>query len=429
MEEKKFMDYYTEFEIERTADCNEIRNKLGTLEADYLQQRAVCITSDQMEVLQKLLDIIGDAIYYLANENRRKKYDKKLEQMAKSGELNKQQTQANSDYEQAQLYEQRGKAKEAIIFAERAVAQNIYNQDAYALMIRCCYKIGDYSKALDVAESKAIRIYPYEVSFPQYAARIRTLQGDYDGASDHIQNLMVKHSDNSAGYIEQAVMLLYMSEDARFQINQKKQARDNAEAAINNYLSEHSNDEYYRSSIATALIGLSERHYSTYEGVTCKIIATKEDYSAILGLHEWAGKISNDSKVQSAVNDVRIQGKLKYNSDNTRSLLCLSGFGIISLVAIIQVLTDSIGHGISFGANNFISSFVMIILFVVPWLLLIKVSLRPLWMIDRIRYTGHVDLLEQIMVAYGLLVIKLAQLMWRFVMWIFKFAISLASRS
>lgn len=407
MESTKFIDYYAEFEIERTADCNEIRNILGSLETDYLQQRAVCITSAQMEVMQNLLDIIGDAIYYLANEERRKKYDKKLEQKAKSGELNQQQIQANSDYEQAQFYEERGKAKEAIIFAERAIAQNIYNQDAYELMIRCCYQVGDYQKALDVAESKAIRMYPGEASFPQYAARIRTLQGDYDGAGSHIQNLMSKYSDDAAGYIEQAVMYLYMSEDDRFPDSQKKQARNDAETEINRYLNEHSNDERYRSSIATALIGLSERHYSSYEGVTCKIIATKEDYASIRALHEWAGEISSDTNIQSAVNDVRQQGSLKYNWDNTKSLICLILLTILSVPSL---------------------SFVAIAAFFVPLILLIKVSLRPLWMIDRIRYTGHVDLLERFMVLYGQLAIKFAEWSWKFTIWLIKFAFSLATR-
>lgn len=407
MESKKFIDYYAEFEIERTADCNEIRNILGSLETDYLQQRAVCITSAQMEVLQNLLDIIGDAIYYLTNEDRRKKYDKKLEQMAKSGELNQNQTQANSYYEQALLYEERGKAKEAIIFAERAIAQNIYNQDAYELMIRCCYQVGDYQKALEVAESKAIRMYPGETIFPQYVARICTLQGDYEGAGNHIKNLIEKYSDNVAGYIERAVMYLYMSEDNQFPDSQKKQFRNDAEAEINGYLNEHNNDEYYRSSISTALIGLSERHYSSYEGVTCKIIATKADYISIRALYEWSGEISSDASIQSAVNDVRQQGKLRYNLDNTKSLVCLIVLTIMSFASM---------------------SFEIAAVFFVPLILLIKVSLRPLWMIDRIRYTGHVDLLERLMVLYGQLAIKFLEWSWKFTIWLFKFAIALTSK-
>lgn len=425
---EQFIDYYAEFEIDRTADCNVIRNILGSLESDYLQQRSVCLTSDEMEIVQKLLDLIDEAIYNLANEERRKKYDKKLEKLAASGELNSQQTKAKNDYEQAVIYESKGKAKEAILFVERAIAQNIYNKDAYALMIRCCFQIGEHQKAIDVAEKKAIRIYPDEMSFYQYAARIRTIHADYEGAQEHITAMLQRDPNHSAGHIEKAVRLLYMSEDDGFSDDQRMQARTDAQTLIDHNIAQNCDDEY-RNGIATALIGLSERHYSEYEGVPCKIIATSEDYSAILDLHEWAGRVSNDDNIQSALNDIRDQGKRKYNTDNTRALLCMSIFAFACIFGLFGAIVAWFeGASFSDGAAGLLGVAMMLIFFVLPWVLLMKVSFRPMWMIDRIRYTGHVDPLERSMVAYGQFFMKTAKCSWVIMLAIVSFAISMSNR-
>jgi len=425
----QFIDYYAEFEIERTADCNAIRNKLGNLEAGYLQQRAVCLTSTEMEVVQKLLDLIDEAIYNLANEERRKKYDKKLEKMAKSGELNNQQTSAMNDYEQAVYFESKGKAKEAIVFVERAIAKNIYNKDAYALMIRCCFQIGQYQKAIEVAESKAIKIYPDELSFYQYAARIHTINKNYDNSKKYIDNMLKLNEDNPAGHIEKAVRLLYISEDKNLSDLEREQARKDAKVLIDQQI-ENQCDDLYRNGIATALIGLSERHYSEFEGVPCKIINSQEAYLAIRELHEWAGKVSSDENIQNAVKDIRNQGEKKYNSDNHQAILCLSSFAIIFILGALMVLSE-MAKGTKFtdlGESSF--SFVIILVFVIiPWILLIKVSFRPMWMLDRIRYTGHVDLIERIMVGYGKFFLSAARIGKAMVSAIIKLAISLASRA
>lgn len=423
-----FIDFYTEFDIPRTADCNEIRNKLGAIETDYLQQRAVCITTDQMDVIQKLLDIINSAIYNLANEGRRKKYDKKLEQMAASGQLGKQQISAKNDYEQALIWESKGKPAEAIILAERAINANIYNVDAYALIIRCCFKTGDHQKAIDIAEEKAIRIYPDELCFRQYAARIRTIHRDYDGASQHIGAMLRKDNNNSAGHIEKAVRMLYMSEDDELTQDKRLEYKHIAEKAINQYIAENPNDNGYRNGVATALIGLSDHHYSLYEGVNCKIIDSEKGYNSILQLHEWAGKISDNDKIHNALNDIRKSGQRKFNTDNSKSLLCLTAMSLLYISAIFDFLGAAFSNGSGFSCENVLVILCLLVFCIIPWLLLIKVSFRPLWKIDRIRYTGHVDTLERVTVAYGLLVIIIMSVSWAIMKAIIKFVINAASR-
>lgn len=419
-----FIDYYEEFHLQRTDDCNTIRNQLGSLETDYLKQRAVCITASQMAVLQNLLNLIGDAIYHLTNQDRRKKYDKKLEKLASSGALSVQQKKANSDYEQALACENKGRASEAILFAERAIKNNVYNMDAYVLMIRCCYQVGEYQKALDVAEKTAIKIYPDEVSFQQYAARIRTLHGDYTGAEHHIQNMLSKHAENSAGHIEQVVRLLYISKDKNFSDIERKQAESDAKNAIDTYLNENGADVEYRSRVATALIGLSERYYSEYENVSCKIIASKEDYEAILSMHEWAGQISADTPIQDAVFHIRELGVRKYNSDNTRPLLYLSLYCVMFFITVPALFASTSDlEEIIAGLAGLIPMFIF---FVLPFIILLKVSFRPQWMIDRIRYTGIIDPLERFIIGYGQLFIwmvkKSFEIMWN----IFKLIIAIS---
>lgn len=423
-----FIDFYTEFDIPRTADCDEIRNKLGAIETDYLQQRAVCITSDQMDVIQKLLDIIDSAIYNLANESRRKKYDKKLEQMAASGQLGKQQISAKNDYEQALIWESKGKPTEAILLAERAINANIYNVDAYALIIRCCFKTGDHQKAIDIAEEKAIRIYPDELCFRQYAARIRTIHRDYDGASQHIGIMLRKENNNSAGHIEKVVRMLYMSEDDEFTQDKRLEYKQSAEKAIEQYISEHFDDNEYRNGVATALIGLSDHYYSLYEGVNCKIIDSEKDYNSILQLHEWAGKISDNEKIHNALNDIRKSGQRKFNTDNTKSLICLTSIALLYIFTIVEFIGSAVANGVGFRNEDIIAVICLLAFFIIPWILLIKVSFRPLWKIDRIRYTGHVDTLERVTVAYGLLVIIIMSVSWAIMKAIIKFAINAASR-
>lgn len=423
-----FIDYYAELDISRTADCNEIRKKLGTLETDYLKQRAVCITTDQMEVIQKLLDIVDDAIYNLANEGRRKKYDKKLEQMAASGKLGKQQDSAKNDYEQAVIYEEKGKPAEAVMFAERAIDKNIYNVDAYSLMIRCCFKTGNHEKALDIAESKAIKIYPDELCFRQYSARIRSIHGDYDGAGQHISDMLRIQNSSCIGHIEKVVRMLYMSEDDKFTQDKKLEFKSGAEKAIEQYIAEHPEDNDYKDGVATAIIGLSECYYSNYEGVSCKIINSAKDYDAILNLHEWAGRISSNDKIQSALADIRENGRRKFNSDNKESLICLSGFSLLFIFSILELLSESTSRHIVFDSQSIIFIISLIVFFIIPWLMLIKVSFRPLWMIDRIRYTGNVDTIEKVTVAYGLIVIVLTSIAVSITKRLIIFAIEQASR-
>lgn len=423
-----FIDFYTEFDIPRTADCNEIRNKLGAIETDYLQQRAVCITSDQMDVIQKLLDIIDSAIYNLTNEGRRKKYDKKLEQMAAAGKLGRQQVSAMNDYEEALIWESKGKPAEAIILAERAINANIYNVDAYALIIRCCFKTGDHQKAIDIAEEKAIKIYPDELCFRQYAARIRTIHKDYEGASRHIGAMLRKDNNNSAGHIEKAVRMLYMSEDSELTQAKRLEYKHSAEEAIEEYISDHPKDNEYRNGVATALIGLSEHHYSLYEGVNCKIIDSERDYRSILQLHEWAGKISNDDKIHKALNDIRKSGKLKFNTDNSKSLLCLTVISLMYICAIFDYLGAALTNGRGLSSEYALIILCLLIFCIIPWLLLIKVSFRPLWKIDRIRYTGQIDTLERVTVAYGMVVIVMVYISWEILKMIINFAINEANK-
>ena len=418
-----FIDYYSEFDIDRTADCNEIRNLLGNLEADYLNQRAICMTSDEIDVLQKLLDRIDGAIYNLTNEERRKKYDKKLEQMAASGMLTKEQSTAKSDYDQAVLCEKKGKIKDAVMFSERAIHRNIYNQDAYALLIRCYYKLGDYDKAIKIAERKAVRIYPDEPIFRQYCARIRTVGGDYEGSKIHIDEILRRNSNSSEGNIEEAVRLLYMSEDDNFTTVQKNQYLNEAQIKIDSYLSSHSNDNQYRSGVATALVGLTKKYYSRYEGVESLIIDSAHDYNSILSFYQWAHKLSEDPKITEAYEDIINQGKRKFNSDNSRSLMFMSGTALLYLYVFLTMLSS-----VDTDTETVIAVLLTALFFIVPWFLLIKVSFRPQWKIDKIRYTGHVDLLERIMVAYGELVIVMVKASWEIVKYMFKIGISILSR-
>lgn len=423
---RDFIDYYNEFSIERTETCDEIRSKLGVLETDYLKQRAVCITPSQLSVLQELLNRIGEAIFYLTNQDRRKKYDKKLEKMAASGLLGTQQSKAIDDYGTAIEYEKKGHPREAIMFAERAINNNVYSMDAYALMIRCCYQIGDHQKALDVAEDKAIKMYPGEVMFRQYAARIRTIHGDYQGADYHIKEMLKQFTDDPAGHIEDAVRLLYISRDKNFSENEKKQAEIDARNLIDSYLLNNGADVVYRSKIATALVGLSERYYSEYEGVNCRVISTKEDYSSIRALHQWAGQISSDYDIQDAVEQIMKLGEKKYNSDNTKPLIYLALYSAIILMACPALFATA--TNITEALTGLTGMLPAILFFVVPFFALLKVSFRPQWMVDRIRYTGIIDPLEKYMIRYSQFFVwavkKSFEISWK----IFKFIIAYASR-
>lgn len=421
-----FIDYYEEFHLKRTASCDEIRSELGALETDYLKQRAVCITASQLAVIQELLNRIGDAIFHLANQDRRKKYDRKLEKMASSGLLGSQQTMAMDDYGRAVEYENKGRAAEAIMFAERAIKNNIYSMDAYALMIRCCYQIGEYQKALDVAENTAIKMYPGEVSFKQYAARIRTLHGDYKGAEYHIQDMLKKFNDDPAGHIEDAVKLLYMSKDRNFSESEKRQAELDAKNLIDSYLLDNGADVVFRSKIATALVGLSERYYSEYEGVNCRVISTKEDYEAIRALHDWAGQISSDSDIQDAVAQVVELEEKKYNSDNTKSLVYLAFYSAFVLMVFpaLFVSTSDLGEFLA-GLTGMLPA---VLFFVVPFFALLKVSFRPQWMVDRIRYTGIIDPLERFMIHYGNFFIWAVKKSFEFTVKLIQFIITIASK-
>lgn len=421
-----FIDYYEEFHLNRTDSCDEIRNNLGILETDYIKQRAVCITASQLSVLQELLNRIGDAIFHLANQDRRKKYDKKLEKMASSGMLGSQQSMAMDDYGRAVEYENKGRAAEAIMFAERAIKNNIYSMDAYALMIRCCYQIGEYQKALDVAEEKAIKMYPGEVAFRQYAARIRTIHGDYKGAEHHIQDMLKHFHDDPAGHIEDAVRLLYISRDKNFSDSEKKQAELDAKSYIDSYLLDNGADVVFRSKIATALVGLSERYYSEYEGVSCRVISTKEDYEAIRSLHDWAGQISSDSDIQDAVEQVAELGEKKYNSDNTKPLIYLAIYSafVLMIFPALFVSTSDITEILT-GLASMIPA---ILFFVVPFFALLKVSFRPQWMVDRIRYTGIIDPLERLMIRYSNFFIWAVKKSFEITLKLIQFIIAIASR-
>ena len=264
--------------------------------------------------------------------------------------------------------------------------------------------------------------------FRQYAARIRTIHRDYNGAGQHIGAMLRKNNNSSAGHIEKAVRMLYMSEDDELTQDKRLEYRHSAEKSIDQYISEHPNDTEYRSGVATAMIGLSDHYYSLYEGVNCKIIDSEKDYSSILQLHEWAGKISDDEKVHDALNDIRKSGQRQFNTDNSKSLLCLTAVSLLYIFAIFDFLGTAFSSGSGLGCENILVILCLIAFCIIPWLLLIKVSFRPLWKIDRIRYTGHVDTLERVTVAYGLLVIIIMSVSWAIMKAIIKFAINAASR-
>ena len=111
----QMIDYYKEFNIERSLDEKSIKKQLAKLQQIYLRRQSSTNDKEELSILADVLDKIGEAIRFLTKKDKREKYDRDLEKAYKEGKVNvENEGKAKDLLEQADQMFKRGRFKQAV---------------------------------------------------------------------------------------------------------------------------------------------------------------------------------------------------------------------------------------------------------------------------------------------------------------------------
>ncbi len=400
MNEENFVDYYYFFGLSREMSEKEIRELLGQKQSGQLKRRQTETNSRTLTEINDYLDAIDQGIFYLTNKARRRKYDKMLEKLYDEGKIsNPIENESRDAFERAQNFYEKGKYNEAIRYANEAVTKGTNNQAAYRLLARCYYETAKYREAIDIIDQKALRIYRDHPEFLWLSARIHINLEEYSEAQQKLDQLYKLNPDSPLTNSEQMFLYLNQAYDPGTFDNEKG---ENVFANIHSYIQHHPDDREFQSLTASNIIGMTADYYTQDANTGAMYINSAEDFRRIKMLTEKAYEICQDTYTSDAKDEVSALEKMKYNQDNTPALRTIGVIAVCGLIGGITML---------FGAP--LLSVIYFVIFVLPWIILLRVSYRPQWKIDKIRYTGRPDKGELIIVTLGNWLAETIRASWR----------------
>lgn len=402
------------FGLQREQSESEIREILGEKQVGQLKRKQLSASAETLSCIMEYLDIINDAIYYLTNKERRIKYDKKLEQMYRDGMINNNTESKNrNNLAQAEKFYKEGSYSKAIFFADKAIQGDIKNKDAYILLINCYYETSDYSKAIEVLE-KTLNIYSDDAELIFLAAHIYILCDDFENAQKKIDRLYTLNANKSSVISEQYFLDLNEAfQGKKFDVNKGGKVLAN----IKSYIQANPEDNEFKKKTAYNMLGMTSSYYTQDKDAGTMYINSQEDFLKLKTMSEKAARIYDDNSMRLNFEKVRELGKIKYNSDNSDELKTLTVTGALVLIASACIME----------INPIIAIF-MVAVFVSPCVVLWRLSLKPKWEIDKIRYRGYTDRLENTLIKTGQVLSIITKWSWKLTSKVFRFIINIATR-
>lgn len=406
----QMIDYYKEFNIERSLDEKSIKKQLAKLQQIYLRRQSSTNDKEELSILADVLDKIGEAIRFLTKKDKREKYDRDLEKAYKEGKVNvENEGKAKDLLEQADQMFKRGRFKQAVECALEAIENSPTNEEAYDLAIRSYASLEQYDGAFNLL-NKAISSVTNKDYFVWLSARLYIVGlHNYEAAQEKINILLAANPDSEVARSEQIFLYMYAGkEDLAFQ-------------EIDSYLAQHPGANKFRKDMAYNIIKFSNTSYVIDPNDGVSIIADKQGYERVLRLRKKAYEVFNDEYTKRMLDDAKFYGQRKFNKDNQSNLIWTWVVGIYFGVFFAGEGVNTVVSGTDVG-TGLVMFLLGIFLLAIPTLLT-AVSFRPYWQLNRIYLTGNPGLFEKIVLTianiYTWLIKKAVWLLWTIIKLLF----------
>ncbi len=387
---EEIIDYYKVFELDRSWNEKTLRKKLGKWQSMFMHRQNTTYDKEDLNEINQTLDIIDKAIECLSNVNTRRKYDKELDKAYQEGMINDEvEEQARDALEKAKQFFAKGQLQVAVRFALEAINNKVNDPNAYKILARCYYDLGDYFSSIETID-KGLTIYTDNEYLLWLSARINTITERYDVAQQKINRMLELNPNSSQAHAEQIYFYMYVGEE------------DIAFQQIDQYIAQHPEDTRFRQETAYNLISFTTNYYFEDIETESLVIIDKVFYTKCVTLCQKAYSLYQDEHTNRNLERAEFFGRREFNKNNSYDLKWLWGVCILSLF----ISPNALGY------------------YLIPAVLLTIVSFRPYWQINRIYYTGERGWFETIVIWWGRITVALIKWTITAICWLFKFMLS-----
>ena len=357
-------DYYKLYDLPRNETAKVLHKMVMTKYKEYQnkQQATDSSMTEVLEVINKHLSILRNATRDLRNEANKEKYDKRLKKAYEKGLIKDEEVdKAKTILEKALDYFNKGKFELAVRYAREVIQYNEAEEQAYEILVNSYFIMNKYKEGMEICD-KAISLFPNNLYFKLRTIRTDILyRNNIDSAQNKLNEILAIYPDDEVTNSEQIFVYLYSKE------------LDLACAEIDKYIKNHTQCDTFRRRVANDLATFSLDYYTADpNNEDIKFIMNKRAYQECLKICKKAYEIQENSYTKSMLEEAQYYGKKQFNEDNKGRLFWMFVTGIVFLflappAGILFLLLDS---------------------------LLLYISFRPVWQLNRIYMTGWVGPFE-----------------------------------
>ena len=207
------VDYYKQLEIDRAWDEKKIKEYLRSRHRQWTMRKNACNDKKEGLLIEEILNSIEEA-RFLTKPDKRKKYDKALEEAYKKGIIKDDiEEKLKSILGQALEYYRKGNIKLAAQSAQEAIDGKINDPMAWGILARCSYETENYTKALGIIDD-GLGVFEEDIDLNWLGARIATVgTNDYEDAQRRINHLLEIAPDQAIGHSEQIFLHMIKGEE------------------------------------------------------------------------------------------------------------------------------------------------------------------------------------------------------------------------
>lgn len=361
-----FTDYYLMLGLDRTKSSQELIEMIDQkMDEDKVIDKLEGITQVSSSKDRDYLEKLAEGMFYfrdlLMSSQKRTAYDLELDNAYNNGLVNSEkEAEAADAVTAARVYFEHLKFEMAMRYAKDALDNSNNQIDAFIILAKCYYMLGDYQASLDTIHD-ALSFHPHNEELNWMFVRYRINMGMFDAALKHLDEYVNQNQYDMRMKAEYTYLLLCQD-----RIEEAK-----AEAVRLGFFSpdDMKEKEYDRfvhfEKIAKPLhfyigqnfITYSERFLMYSRKLGQKVITEKEQYEKILSLRQHAyffakfpyGLVSSNDDddipelqpFEEAIDEVLFWDEVVYDEENDKSIKTLRIVSISALVISLFFLSDS----------------------------------------------------------------------------------------
>ena len=370
--QEKVVDYYVYYSIDRQNDTKTIRDFLmkeqGRIRS-HMSSSALNGTEIQME-LQEKFNEMAEAMRAFRNDQRRKAYDKKLDEAYKNNMVDMAAQPMSQDlFQELEDMFGKGNYQGVINRCQQAFNSNVLDYRLFIYMAQSYMALNDSTNCYNTL-GYGLNSYPDNMEILRAGARLsNTGMNDYNTSQAYINRMLEIDPENRYANSEQCYLYECTGhEDMAYQL-------------MDTYMGRYPSDMEFRNLCAYDLVKHSYSRYTEDPTTGSTVIASQEAYNQCLNDCSKAVSIYSDEYTKAAYENAQYYGTTEFNKENVESIAWMFGGGILYCVCGFIALAG--------GPWGFIGLELIGALVLYCAIRLKMLSHRPYWQINKYILTGE----------------------------------------